>query len=128
MPRIGMEFMRRAALVEAAVAEIGGAGSLDVTVTQIAKRAGMSSALAHHYFGGKDQMFLAAMRHILQQYSAEVARALAGCAAPRDRLAALIGANFAPAFFDAQTAGAWLQFYVHAQANPDAARLLRVYH
>ena len=48
MPKIGMEPIRRAALVKATIAEIGRAGSLDVTVSQIAKRAGMSSALAHH--------------------------------------------------------------------------------
>ena len=58
MPKVGMEPIRRAALVKATIAEIGEAGTLDVTVSQIAKRAGMSSGLAHHYFGGKDQIFL----------------------------------------------------------------------
>ena len=63
MPKIGMEPIRRKALINATIAEIGQAGSLDVTVGQIARRAGMSSGLAHHYFGGKDQILLAAMRH-----------------------------------------------------------------
>ena len=71
MPKVGMEPIRRDALVRATIAEIGAAGSLDVTVSRIAKRAGMSSALAHHYFGGKDQIFEAAMRQILHDYSAE---------------------------------------------------------
>ena len=71
MPKVGMEPIRRDALVRATIAEIGAAGSLDVTVSRIAKRAGMSSALAHHYFGGKDQIFEAAMRQILRDYSAE---------------------------------------------------------
>ena len=60
MPKIGMEPIRRAALVKATIAEIGEVGTLDVTVSQIAKRAGMSSGLAHHYFGRKEQIFLAA--------------------------------------------------------------------
>ncbi|WP_295317559.1 TetR family transcriptional regulator, partial [Roseobacter sp.] len=55
MPKLGMEPIRRSALVDATIAEIGVRGSLDVTVGQIARRAGMSTALAHHYFGGKDQ-------------------------------------------------------------------------
>ena len=59
------ELQRRAELVEATVHEIGEAGSLNVTVSRIAKRAGVSSALAFHYFGDKDRLFLAAMRHIL---------------------------------------------------------------
>ncbi|CAG0911884.1 unnamed protein product, partial [Cyprideis torosa] len=83
MPKIGQEPVRRAALLAATVETIGEAGSLDVTVTQIAKRAGMSSALAHHYFGGKAQIFLAAMRQILADYSAEVRLALRS--APQDR-------------------------------------------
>ena len=48
MPKLGMEPIRRAALVDATITEIGKSGTLDVTVSQIAKRAGMSSALAHH--------------------------------------------------------------------------------
>ena len=64
MPKVGMEPIRRAALIKATITEIGKAGSLDITVSQIAKQAGMSSALAHHYFGSKDEIFLAAMRHV----------------------------------------------------------------
>jgi TetR/AcrR family transcriptional repressor of bet genes len=39
---------RRRALIGAALGEIADRGSLDVTVAQIAHRAGVSSALAHH--------------------------------------------------------------------------------
>ena len=63
MPKTGMEPIRKSALLQATIAEIGARGSLDVTVGQIARRAGMSSALAHHYFGGKVQIFIAAMRY-----------------------------------------------------------------
>ena len=83
MPKLGMEPIRREALVRATIAEIGRAGSLDVTVAQIARRAGMSSALAHHYFGSKEQMFLAAMRHVLTLDGAEVRGALAAADGPR---------------------------------------------
>ena len=72
MPKIGAEPIRKAALINATIFEIGRAGSLDVTVAQIARRAGMSPALAHHYFGSKSQMLTAAMRHILSVYGAGV--------------------------------------------------------
>lgn len=127
MPKLGMEPIRRKALVAAAIAEIGEAGSLDVTVSRIARRAGMSSALAHHYFGGKDQMFVAAMREILRGYSAEVRRALAGAVTPRDRARAIVQANFADSCFDPSSVSAWMTFYVQAQTNPEALRLLRLY-
>ena len=127
MPKIGMEPIRRAALVEATIAEIGAAGSLEVTVSQIAKRAGMSSALAHHYFGGKDQIFVAAMRHILTEYSTEVRAELARATNPAERAKAIIRASFDQSCFAPATVSAWMTFYAQAQTNPDALHLLHIY-
>lgn len=127
MPKVGMEPIRKEALVKATIHEIGRTGSLDVTVSQIAKRAGMSSALAHHYFGSKEQIFLAAMRHILTLYGAEVRGALAMAEGPRDRLRAIVRASFAALNFRREVIGAWLNFYVLAQTQPEAKRLLRIY-
>ncbi|MCF7699671.1 transcriptional regulator BetI [Loktanella sp. M215] len=124
MPKLGMEPIRRAALVKATIAEVGDAGTLDISVSRIAKRAGMSSALAHHYFGGKDQIFVAAMRQILTDYRAEVLRALQDS---DDRAAAIVTASFAPSCFDPATISAWMTFYVQAQTNPQAQRLLTLY-
>lgn len=128
MPKLGMEPIRRAALVDATIAEIGAQGSLDITVAQIARRAGMSSALAHHYFGGKEQIFLAAMRHTLTLYGAEVRGALAMAATPRARVEAVIRAGFGPANFRPAVIAAWLNFYVLARTVPEAKRLLSIYH
>jgi TetR/AcrR family transcriptional repressor of bet genes len=122
-----MEIPRRAALVDAAIAEIGAAGSLDVTVGGIARRAGMSTALAHHYFGSKERILTAAMRHILRQLAAEHRRRLRGAATPRARLSATIAACFDPRGFRRDEVAAWLAFYVRAQQGGDARRLLRVY-
>ena len=127
MPKLGMEPIRKAALVKATIVEIGRAGSLDVTVSQIAKRAGMSSALAHHYFGSKEDMFLAAMRHILTLYGAEVRGALALAQGPEQRLHAVLAASFSAANFRREAIGAWLNFWVLAQTVPEARRLLAVY-
>ncbi len=127
MPKIGMEPLRRSSLVAATIAEVGRAGSLDVTVGQIAKRAGVSTALAHHYFGSKEQIFLSAMRHILRLYAEEVARELAQASTPLQRVEAIIRASFAPANFEPATVTAWLNFYVQARNNPEAARLLSIY-
>lgn len=127
MPKLGMQPIRRAALVKATIDEIGNAGSLDVTVSQIAKRAGMSSALAHHYFGSKEQMFLAAMRQTLTVYGAEVRGALAMARGHRERLEAVIRAGFGTSNFRREVVAAWLNFYVLAQSSDEARRLLRLY-
>ena len=128
MPKLGMEPIRRSALVEATISEIGRAGSLDVTVSQIAKKAGVSSGLVHHYFGSKDQIFLAAMRHILVVFGAEVRGALLMAETPNDRLQAIIRSCFSAQNFRPEVVSAWLSFYVLAQQSNDAKRLLRIYH
>lgn len=127
MPKLGMEPIRRAALVKATIAEVGHAGSLDVTVSQIAKRAGVSSALAHHYFGGKEQIFLAAMRHILSVYGAQVRVALSIATTPKERLEGIILASFEASNFRSEVVGAWLNFYVLAHSSDGAKRLLSIY-
>lgn len=127
MPKLGMEPIRRASLIKATIAEIGESGSLDVTVSQIAKRAGMSSALAHHYFGGKEQIFLAAMRHTLSVYGAEVRGALLMAKTPMERVEAIIRSNFSKTNFRQEVVAAWLNFYVLAQRSDEARRLLVIY-
>lgn len=127
MPKLGMEPIRKSALIKATIVEIGRVGSLDVTVSQIAKRAGMSSGLAHHYFGSKEEMFLAAMRHIMTIYGAEVRGALALARSPEDRVHAVLAASFSAANFRREAVGAWLNFWVLAQTVPEAKRLLKIY-
>lgn len=127
MPKLGMEPIRKAALVNATIVEIGRMGSLDVTVGQIARRAGMSTALAHHYFGGKEAIFLAAMRHVLSLYGAEVRGALAMASGNADRIDAILVASFSPTNFRRDVIGAWLNFYVLALTVPGARRLLTIY-
>ncbi len=127
MPKLGVEPIRKAALINAAIKMVGRTGSLDVTVASIAREAGMSPALAHHYFGSKDRIFLAAMRKILSNYSDAVRIALRGAEGPRARLEAIVNASFARPNFDHDTIAAWLNFYALALIDPEAARLLRVY-
>jgi len=127
MPKVGMEPVRRHALVAATIAEIGARGSLDVTVSQIARRAGMSSGLAHHYFGGKEQIFCAAMRAILRDFGAEVTLRLRAAPTARARAEAIIDASFAPICFAPTTISAWMTLYAAAQSTPETLRLLKLY-
>ncbi len=131
-----VELRRRADLIAATVAEIGARGSLDVTVGQIARRAGISPALAFHYFGDKDTLFLTSMRHVLRAFTADLraalarAEAAAGPGAPDRavaRVRAVVSASFSPTTFRREDIAAWLTFYVLAQRSPEARRLLSVY-
>lgn len=127
-PRSGITKARRGALIAAALREISDRGSLDVTVAQIAHRAGVSSALAHHYFGGKEDLILATMRHLLGEFGGGVVARLRRAQTPRARLSAIVEGSFGPDQFHHATIAAWLTFYAKALSAPGAARLLSVYH
>jgi TetR/AcrR family transcriptional repressor of bet genes len=127
MPRANVMALRMDALVNATIGEIGRRGSLDVTVGQIARAAGVSTALAHHYFGSKDDLLLAAMRAILSDFAREARRELQMAKGPEERLTALVRASFASQNFHPEVIAAWLNFYVLARTQPKAARLLGIY-
>ncbi len=124
---MSVETRRKTELIDATIEEIGATGSLSVSVGQIAKRAGVSSALAFHYFGDKDRLFLAAMRHVLAIYGDEVSAKQQAAGSPRARLEAVIRASFSPTNFRREIIAAWLNFYVLAQRSPQARRLLALY-
>ncbi|UUP18866.1 transcriptional regulator BetI [Nitratireductor thuwali] len=126
MPKIGMEPIRRRALIDAAILAIGERGSLDVTMSDIAGRAGVSTALAHHYFGGKEDLLHAAMRHILAELGGDLRRAVAGKQGI-ERVEAVIAVNFSHKQFQPEIVSAWLAFYVEAQHSTSLRRLLRIY-
>ncbi len=122
-----MEPLRRRALIDATISAIGERGSLDVTMSEIAGRAGVSSALAHHYFGAKDELLQATMRHLLAELNADARQALASARSPRERVSAVIAINFSDKQFRPETIAAWLAFYVEAQKSQALRRLLRIY-
>jgi TetR/AcrR family transcriptional regulator, transcriptional repressor of bet genes len=127
MPKIGMEPLRRKALVDATLRAIGDHGSLSVTMQEIARSAGVSPALAFHYFGSKEQLLIASMRSLLRQLNVEAVAALKRAATPRERVSALIATSFDQAQFAPETVAAWLAFYVEAQRSTETRRLLKIY-
>ncbi|CDX35129.1 DNA-binding transcriptional repressor [Mesorhizobium sp. ORS 3359] len=127
MPKVGMEPVRRKALIDATISAIGERGSLDVTMSEIAGRAGVSSALAHHYFGAKDELLFATMRHILTELNIDTRRALHTADAARERVSSVVAVSFSDDQFQAEIIAAWLAFYVEAQKSTELRRLLRIY-
>lgn len=127
MPKIGMEPLRRKALIDAAIGAIGERGSLDVTMSEIAGRAGVSPALAHHYFGAKQELLQATMRHLLAELGRDTVAALRQAGSPLERVRAVVRVTISEAQFSPATIAAWLAFYVEAQRSGPMRRLLRVY-
>ena len=127
MPRAGIEPMRRKALISAAIDAIHQSGMGQVTMGDIARRAGVSAGLAHHYFGGKHELLLATMRHLLAELGQEIQSEMSRAGTPQERICAIIRGNFATCQFRPAVISSWLAFYALAQNEPEARRLLRVY-
>jgi len=122
-----MEPLRRKALVDATLRAIGQHGSLDVTMSDIAREAGVSPALAHHYFGSKQQLLVATIRSLLTRLRADMVAALEHLDTPRERLSAIIRVSFQADQFAPETVAAWLAFYMEAQRSEEVRRLLVIY-
>jgi TetR/AcrR family transcriptional repressor of bet genes len=127
MPKIGMEPLRRKALVDATLRAVGDHGSLTVSMSEIARHAGVSPALAHHYFGSKEQLVIETIRSLLRTLREDAVAGLRQAATPRDRVSAVIRVNFQAHQFAPETVAAWLAFYTEAQRSEEVRRLLVVY-
>lgn len=127
MPKVGMEPVRRKALVDAALHVIGDQGTLSVTMSDIARQAGVSAALAHHYFGSKEQLLVETVRSLLKQLRDDTVKALMAAATPREKLSALVRVSFQADQFAPETIAAWLAFYSEAQRSEETRRFLVIY-
>lgn len=127
MPKLGMEPVRRKALVDAALSAIGDQGTLTVTMSDIARRAGVSPALAHHYFGSKEELLIATIRSLLSDLRRDAIEALRAAPSPRARVSALIRVSFQAGQFAPETVAAWLAFYSQAQKSDSMRHLLVLY-
>ena len=127
MPKLGMGPVRRNQLIEAAISSLHDYGYADTTVARIAKKAGVSSGIVHHYFDGKDGLLFATMQHMLRDLRAETLKRLKQAKTPRGRLSAIVAANFAPSQYSPDVMTAWLALYGSARQSSNLTRILRLY-
>ena len=66
MPKVGMEPVRRQQLIDATLNSVAELGLHATTINSISKRAGLSSGIISHYFGGKG-LIEATVRYLLTQ-------------------------------------------------------------
>lgn len=128
MPKLGMAPIRRKQLVDAAIAVIHAEGFANATVARIARRAGVSTGMVHHYFHDKDDLLFATMRHLLAELRADAAARLAHSFTPQQRIGAIIDACFGDSQFEGQVFSAWLALYGNARQSPRLMNILALYH
>jgi TetR/AcrR family transcriptional repressor of bet genes len=123
-----MEPIRRQQLINATMAAIDEVGLADSTVIRIAHRAGVSGGIISHYFGGKDGLLEATMRHILSDLGEAVAerRGELTTSSPRAHIGAIIDGNFDRSQVTGPVAKTWLAFWASSMHKPELARLQHV--
>ena len=123
MPKLGMEQVRRKQLIGATIATIGELGFAEASVIRIARRAGVSPGIVHHYFTDKNALLKATMRDLLGQLGRSVITRLEQASTPLERIDAVIDGNFTRQQFHAKTVAAWLAFWAQSMHTPSLQRL-----
>ncbi|WP_062112410.1 betaine-aldehyde dehydrogenase [Aureimonas sp. AU40] len=125
--RFAGEDQRRRQLVEATIDALADVGFAASSLSEIAGRAGVAPSLVAHYFGDKEGLLEATLRHLASRVSDSARLRLARAEGPRERIQAVIDANLAPEEFDARTCSVWLAFWGQVLHSPRLKRVQRVY-
>ena len=129
MPKVGMQPIRRQQLIDATLSTVNELGFADASIQQIAQRAGVSTGIISHYFGGKNGLIEATMRYLLQQLGESVRDLKSEVGhSPEDRLMAIVKANFATPQTNQAAMKVWLAFWAISLHQPDLHRLQQVNH
>lgn len=127
MPKLDVGPMRRKQLIDATLNVIAEHGFQGTTIGKISKASGLSVGIVSHYFDGKQGLLVATMRHLLSELKVDVQGSLANYSVtPKDRLMAIVDANFSAVQTETNAAKTWLVFWSQAAHTPELARLQRV--
>ncbi|MEM7425683.1 MAG: transcriptional regulator BetI [Pseudomonadota bacterium] len=127
MPKVGMKPVRRAQLIAAAISSIHEYGLADATLARIARKAGVSTGIIHHYFHDKNDLIFETMRSLLEELRLEVVGRQQRASSPQDRLFAVIDASFDRKQFSVEVMTAWLALYGSAGSSASLSRIVRIY-
>ena len=128
MPKRGMKPIRRQQLINAVIASIHEHGFSNTTVARIARRAGVSTGIVHHYFADKDDLLFATMQDLLETLRRDAVARMRAAKTPQGRLDAIIHASFGDEQFADEVFSAWLALYGNARGSASLQRILRIYH
>lgn len=101
-------------------------GMKATTINTISKKAGLSSGIISHYFGGKQGLIEATVRYLLTQLKDNLLANIETNISPEQRLMKIVDTNFAPVQQSDTTTKTWLSFWAQSMHDPELARLQRV--
>ncbi|MGO2372579.1 MULTISPECIES: transcriptional regulator BetI [Pseudoalteromonas] len=126
MPKVGMEPVRRQQLIDATIESVAELGLQGTTINSISKKAGLSSGIISHYFGGKQGLIEATVRYLLTNLKRELIERVTVTTTPEQRLMFIIEANFARLQLQSDTTKTWLSFWAQSMHDVQLHRLQNV--
>ncbi|WP_323779751.1 choline-responsive transcriptional repressor BetI [Leisingera sp.] len=126
MSRKRIRDIRNEELIEATIVAVHKRGYGVVTMAEIAREAGASAASINYYFGSKEGLMEATMLHLLGKLRRAMSEGYATARTPRERLYAVMDANFADDLFTVPQCSIWMQFWANAPYSPRLSRLHRI--
>jgi len=127
MPKIGMKPLRKQQLINATLESVAQYGLQNTTIITISRIAGLSSGIISHYFGGKQELVEATVKHLLDQLKlALLERVSEPNLSATERLEMIIEANFTQLQRSAPATKTWLSFWAQSMHQPGLARLQHI--
>ncbi|KZN38328.1 hypothetical protein N483_20445 [Pseudoalteromonas luteoviolacea NCIMB 1944] len=121
-----MEPIRRQQLIEATLESVAELGLHATTINSISKRAGLSSGIISHYFGGKQGLIEATVRYLLTSLKTSlISKAHSNCDA-KARLMFIVEANFSVVQQQTSATKTWLSFWAQSMHDEQLHRLQRI--
>jgi TetR/AcrR family transcriptional regulator, transcriptional repressor of bet genes len=118
--------LRRFELQKAAYEVARKQGFHYITVAQIARHAGTSKGVVHHYFKSKKQLIEYAVRYSHRVYRNTIVSRLKEARTPSERLWSIIDGTFDPDQFNAEICRLWLTIFDELKHDRKLARLVAI--
>ena len=118
MPKVGMEPVRRQQLIDATIEVVAEVGLKSATINLISRKAGMSSGIISHYFGGKQALIEASVRYLVSRLTMTTP-----LPNPKDRLMAIVELNFSAVQQADSSTKTWLSFWGQSMHDANLYRL-----
>ena len=129
MPKVGMQEIRKQQLIDATLSAVNELGFSEASIHQIAQRAGVSTGIISHYFGGKNGLIEATMRYLLQQLGSSVTHFKQQADHHvESRLMAIVHGNFDALQTNKAAMKVWLAFWAISLHRPELHRLQQINH
>ncbi|BAJ01627.1 transcriptional regulator BetI [Shewanella violacea] len=127
MPRSPMKAVRQQQLIDATLISVERHGLHHTTINTISDLAGTSSGLISHYFGGKQGLIEATLKHLLDELKqALLSRTSGKKLTSIERLLMIVEANFTEFQRSTPATKTWLSFWSQAVHEPGLARLQHI--